>query len=145
MASARPASSGCSNTTRSGSGISRVSLRAGLLICQTGLAIILLVGAGLMLRTMLNLQKVDIGFKPEGLLVARLSSLPASRYDSREKMIAFYDNVVEQLSRSSQVSSVGAVTSFPLVTPSPSMPFSIRGRANQGQPPTARYLAVNAG
>ena len=80
-----------------------------------------------------------------GLLVARLSSLPASRYDSREKMITFYDNVIEQLSRFPQVSSVGAVTSFPLVTASPSMPFVIRGRASQGQPPTARYLAVSAG
>jgi len=136
---------GLKNTTRSGSGTGRATLRAGLIVCQMGLAIILLVGAGLMLRTMLNLQKVDVGFKPDGLLVARLSSLPASRYDMREKMIAFYDNIMEQLSRSPQVRSVGAVTSFPLVTTSPSMPFEIGGRPNQGQPPTARYLAVSAG
>ena len=53
------------------------------------LAVVLLVGAGLMLRTLWSLQRIDLGFNPSGVLTMRIS-LPAATYARPEQVVNFY-------------------------------------------------------
>jgi len=75
-----------------------------LVVSQVSLAVVLLVGAGLLLRSLLELQDVDPGFRPEGVLTAGLS-LPSARYPSRETRVEFYR---EFESRAGQIPGVEA-------------------------------------
>ena len=67
-------------------------LRAGLLVAEVSLSVVLLVGASLLLMSFARLQRVDPGFKPDGLFTAQLV-LPPQRFD-REKLVAFYEQLL---------------------------------------------------
>src|SRR5262245_18399198 len=67
-----------------------------LLVVQLGLATLLLVGAGLLLRSMSNLQSVDFGFDPQNLLAATVN-LPDTSYKTIAEHAAFYDRVRERV------------------------------------------------
>src|SRR5207248_2554190 len=72
-------------------------LRAGLVISQVALSIVLLVGAGLMMRSLFALQHVDLGLNPDHILVAR-TPLPKGRYDTAEQKRVFFRNVLRRIS-----------------------------------------------
>lgn len=135
------------NQSRVASSLARARLRTGLVIAQISLAVVLVVGAGLMLRSMINLESVNLGFRPEGVLVVRLSALPASKYDSPEKMTQFYRAVLDKISALPQVRADGVISSPPLLVGSPSIPFLIQGRTgmSSSHPPTAQYLIASDG
>ena len=69
--------------------------RDALVVLQVAAALVLLVGAGLMLRTLANLRAIDVGFRPDHLLTVR-TFLPTTRYSTGALRQAFYDRVVEQ-------------------------------------------------
>jgi predicted permease len=84
-----------------------------LVIAEVALALMLSVGAGLLVRSLVRIQQVDPGFDPNGLLAARVS-LPDARYDSGEKANAFFDRLEADLRAIPGVSGVGAVSDIPL-------------------------------
>ena len=87
-------------------------LRSALVISEVSLACVLLVGAGLMLRTFLNLVHLDSGFREDHLLTASLS-LPHQRYKTGEQTARFYQDLVRSLSALPGVQSAGAGSDLP--------------------------------
>jgi putative ABC transport system permease protein len=81
---------------RSMTGARGQRMRGALVVGQTALALMLLVGAGLMIRSFVRLQEVKPGFEPEGLLTVQLA-LPETRYEDDLKKAAFYRQVVERV------------------------------------------------
>ncbi len=87
-------------------------LRSVLVIAEVGLASLLLIGAGLMLRTFLNLIHVDAGFRGDHVLTASLS-LPHARYKTGEQTAKFYDDLGTSLNQLPGVESAGAGSDLP--------------------------------
>src|SRR5207237_9749759 len=71
-------------------------LRAGLVISQVALSIVLLVGAGLMMRSLFAIQHIDLGLTPDHILVAR-TPLPKGRYDTAEQKRVFFRKVLQRI------------------------------------------------
>lgn len=88
-------------------------LRGGLVVVQIALAVVLLVGAGLLLRTFEKLLEVDPGFRPEGVLTLEVS-LGEDRYPEREQQAQFFREVVEALQNVPGVAAAGAISNPPL-------------------------------
>jgi len=92
---------------RAGQGLRRM-----LVIAEVALALTLLTGAGLLIKSFARLQGVDPGFDPDRLLTFNLS-LPAARYGSDTAQIAFFDQVIPALSAVPGVRAVGATSVMP--------------------------------
>lgn len=83
--------------TRGGSdGVRRHRVRAALVITQVALAIILLAGAGLTLKSFWRAQQEPLGFEPRGIL-SMYVALPRARYDKPEKIAAYYHQLLERV------------------------------------------------
>ena len=95
-----------------GAGTGRHRLLAGLVVTEVALAIVLLIGAGLMIQTFQRLQKADPGFEPSHLLTATLS-LPGSSYPDAEARVSFYERLREQLGAIAGVDAAGAADIIP--------------------------------
>lgn len=87
-------------------------LRNALVVSEVSLACILLIGAGLLLRSLINLIRIDSGFQQEHVLTANLS-LPREKYKAREAVGNFYDRLVNALGSAPGVQSVGAGSDVP--------------------------------
>jgi putative ABC transport system permease protein len=77
-------------------GAQRQRVRSGLVVAQVALALLLLTGAGLTLKSFRNAQNATLGFNPENILVADVL-LPKARYDTDEKVAHFNDQLVERI------------------------------------------------
>jgi putative ABC transport system permease protein len=97
---------------RGSSGAQRQRARAILVIAQVALAVLLLAAAGLTLKSFWRSQQVPLGFNPHGVLTMSIA-LPASRYDSPEKIVRFYDRLVEKVRRFPGVSAAAACNNAP--------------------------------
>ncbi|HZJ53316.1 MAG TPA: ABC transporter permease [Myxococcaceae bacterium] len=91
----------------------RDRLRGSLVVVEVALACALLVGAGLLVRTALYLQRVEPGFRPHGLVVARLS-LPPGKYDGPEVLRSTFAHLAALLEAVPGVEAAGVVTAAPL-------------------------------
>ena len=96
---------------RAGAGRGGGRLRNALVILEVAVSVVLLLGAGLLLRTFINIQRVEPGFEARGVLTMRLT-LPRERYPG-ESGNAFFDALIERLSALPQVRSVAAASQFP--------------------------------
>jgi putative ABC transport system permease protein len=101
---------GAQNAT---AGAGRQRFRSALVIAEMALAVVLVLGAGLMMRSLAKLQQIDIGFDPSNVLTLRLSTPPAT-YDTPEKVVLFYQQLVERVRRLPGVTSAGAARLLPL-------------------------------
>jgi len=99
---------------RTTGGTSQRRLRAGILIGQVALSVVLLVGAGLLTRTLIELQRVDYGFDPDGLLAVS-TQLTFARYGDAERQNTFYAPLLERVAGLPGVVSVAATTEPPVV------------------------------
>src|SRR5262249_51491123 len=88
-------------------------LRTALMTVEVALAVVLLVGAGLLVKSLGRLQGVDVGFRPEGVLTADVN-LPPAKYGEPAARVRFLDAVLERLRAHPDVDSVGAVSRLPL-------------------------------
>ena len=88
-------------------------IRSLLVVTEVALALMLLIGAGLMLRSFQKLYEVDLGFKPERLLAMRVP-LTSDKYQDPQKRIAFWDELLPRLEALPGVESVGAITGLPI-------------------------------
>ena len=111
-----------------GSSAGAGSLRTVKLLVTTeiALALLLVLGAGLMVRTFVTLRQVDPGFSTEGLLAVRFS-VPSSRYQARDDVLAFYDRATEMFEGRPGVEQVGWVGQLPLNGRSWSSSFQAEG------------------
>ncbi len=83
--------------TRTGSdSASRQRARGALVVSQVALALVLLAGAGLTLKSFWRSQTAPLGFDPDGILTMTLS-LPEARYDSNEKVVSFYTQLMQRV------------------------------------------------
>lgn len=126
-------------STRERSGGGRV--RQGLLVAQSALSMVLLVGAGLLVMTLIGLTRVDPGFDPEGLVAVRLPSKPAA-YEASRDLWKFEQRVVQQLERSPVIASIAGASSLPFER-GINTPMSIGGRPDVAG--TVEWRAVTPG
>lgn len=96
-------------------GGSRQRLRGLLVVAEVALAVVLVVGAGLMIRSLSALGRIDLGFNAEHMLTMRVS-IPQGRYDTPEKVVAFYRQLMEHVRALPGVQSAGVVRALPLAT-----------------------------
>jgi putative ABC transport system permease protein len=105
----------------------RQRVRGCLVVTQVGLALVLLVGAGLLLRSFWRLTSIDPGFDPDRLLTFRLT-VPATEETDPRRRAAFYSGSIERLGALPGVESVGASTSLPFSGHNIGLAFRIAGR-----------------
>ena len=118
------------NGLRLGAGASsafaRSRLRTGLVIGELALSVLLLTGAGLLLRSFTKLIQLDPGFRTEGLLALEVS-LPLANYREPARMLAFADRAREELRSLPGVIDAGLARTLPLAGDLPYVPFTIAG------------------
>ena len=102
---------GRSSTTAVG----RLQWRQTLVVAEVALAVVLVAGAGLMIRSVTNLFAIDPGFRPERVLTMRLST-PSSWYPDSVRIEQFYGELQRRVAQIPGVESVGAVRILPLAT-----------------------------
>ena len=116
------------NSARTGS--ERTGLaRAVLVGAQISLALMLLVGAGLLFRSFTRVMDVDPGFDPAGVLTVELA-LPSQRYSTGELRSQFYERLLDRLAAQPGVESAGAIRDVLLSRLPGSAPIAIEGRAD---------------
>lgn len=123
---------------RSASSSGRQRLRSTLVVTEIALAVVLLVGAGLMMKSLLRLLQVNLGFNPENVLTMTVA-LPASKYSEPQRRIQFHTALQERISALPGVSGVGAVNILPL-TGGNTTRFTIEG---DPAPPPGQEIEAN--
>lgn len=120
-------------------------LRRGLIVAEVALALVLLTGGGLLLQTFLRLQAADLGFDARNVLVGRVNP-PRVTYDTRQKHLAFYDQVYERAQALPGVQQAALASVLPLSGDSDTN-FQIEGRPLPASPadvPITWYRLVSA-
>jgi putative ABC transport system permease protein len=102
-------------------------VRSVLVVAEIAIALTLLIGAGLLLRSFLRLQSVDPGFNPAGVLTARLG-LPQNAYPNRQQVANFYNQLHERLKALPGVQGVSFGSSVPMTGVDTDTSFLIEGR-----------------
>jgi predicted permease len=102
-------------------------LGPGLVVAEVALAVTLLVGAGLLIRSFVQLRRVDPGFQTASALTFRIS-LPESSYSEEARRSAFYQDLVERLSALPGVRAAGATAGLPLSGVRFNLSFEVEGR-----------------
>ena len=87
-------------------------LNAALVAVQFALSLILLIGAGLLLKSFQRLAAVDLGFNPEQTLTM-VATLPAAKYPNQEQALNFYNRALEELRNAPGIKSAGLTTNLP--------------------------------
>ena len=109
------------------SGSARRSVRGLFVVAEVALALVLLVGAGLLLKSFQKLQEVNPGFNPEHVLTMQIS-LPATKYQEPQQVDAFFQQALEKVNALPGVQSAGVSTSVPMSGANSAGSFSIEGR-----------------
>ena len=105
----------------------RQALRSALVSGQIALALVLLVGAGLLLKTLAHLRDVNTGFDSHGVLTASVA-LPAEAYRDADRQVAFLRGVLNDLLQTPGVASAAAVNWLPFAGGDATASFAIEGR-----------------
>ena len=98
-----------------------------LIVCEVGLSLVLLIGAGLMIRTLWALHKVKPGVDPHNVLTFRVT-LPREKYPKPEQQLNFYKQLVERTRSLPGVESVGTIDALPFTDDGSTEPVAIEGR-----------------
>ena len=118
------------------SGPGRLRWRQTLVAAEVALAVVLVVGAGLMIRSVANLFAIDAGIRPEGVLTMRLST-PAAWYPDSVRVTAFHDELRRRVAALPGVKAVGLVRILPLASEMGDWGLQVDGYTpppNQGTP-----------
>jgi putative ABC transport system permease protein len=121
----------------------RPRTRGLLVVAEVALSLLLLIGAGLMIRTFISFLRVNPGFQTDNLLTMKLA-LPYKKYPKPQQQVAFYQQVIERVRALPGVQGVGAVSDLPLVEGG-IFAFIIEGRASASaqDDPDAVWRAIN--
>ncbi len=119
------------------------ALRTGLVVVEVALSLILLAGAGVLLKSFSKVQAVNTGFDAHGVLAVRLS-LPKDRYPRLAEVTRFYDALLPRLQTIPGASAVGVVQMLPFSGGVASIPFTVVGHGfSKEDAPDAQYRIVN--
>jgi putative ABC transport system permease protein len=102
-------------------------LRNALMVSEVALAIVLLIGAGLLIRSFVKLLDVDPGYRAENLLTAKIALPP--RYRDNSQRAQFYERILQRLAALPGVTSVGATSHLPLTGYNMGATLRVEGRA----------------
>jgi predicted permease len=129
-----------------GDGIRRNRLRSLLVISEFALALMLLIGAGLMIRTFASLQSVDAGFNPHNV-VSMVVSVAGSKEADPGRRSIFYHQLLERVRSLPGVQAAGAINHLPLAGDLWGWTFAVEGRPKPrpGESPSAVYRMVTPG
>ena len=129
-----------------GAGEERTSHRArnAFVIAETALAIVLLIGAGLLIRSFARLQQVNVGFNPAQLLTAQVG-LPRAKYAKPEQWISFYQQTLERMNALPGAQEAAVAVPLPLSDSYINLAFEIEGRPPRAksESPTADFVAIS--
>jgi putative ABC transport system permease protein len=123
----------------SAGGYARKGVRSMLVISEVTLTLMLMIAAGLMIKSFFNMQKVDFGFNPDRVLTVRVS-LPETSYGEDRKVVSFYQQVFERIKALPGVQTVGATHALPLTDFTSVRPFLVEGRPF---PPAGKELIAH--
>jgi len=120
--------------------------RSLLVILEVAITQLLLICAGLMIKSFWTLQHVNPGFNPDGVLTMHIT-LPPSKYAEDYQVAGFFDQVIKGVETLPGVLSVGAINTLPLGTDKITFRFTIDGRppATPGERLTANFRAISDG
>lgn len=123
----------------------RQRIRSILVVLEVATALVLLVGAGLMIKSFWQLQKVDPGFNPDNTLTVQVS-LPKTKYPEESQQVAFFQQLIERVATLPGVQSAGAGHVVPLSGNDFVLAFEIDGRPplQPGVTQSTNYYSVSA-
>jgi putative ABC transport system permease protein len=113
--------------------------RSVLVAVEVALSLVLLVGAGLMIKSFIRLQQTKLGFNPENVLAVSLT-LPESRYPEDRQQASFFQDALARLQSITGVQSAGATTSLPLTLSVNGSDFRIEGHP---EPEPGKEIIIN--
>jgi putative ABC transport system permease protein len=121
-------------------------MRSALAVAEVASALVLLVGAGLLVKSFLRLQQVETGVRPENVLTMRVS-LPQARYDTTEKSALFYREVLGRVEALPGVRAAGVINMLPLQRYGSNGEIQVEGRDQlpPGKVPLTEYRLASAG
>ncbi len=125
------------------SGMVGAWLRQLLVVIEIAAAVVLLVGAGLMIRSVLRIREVEPGLQPQNLMTAKIS-LPREKYTDVETAIRFYQQVLERVQNLPGVQSAGLTSHLPIEEQGYNGNISVEGKTyppNEG--PLVEFRAIN--
>ncbi len=123
---------------RGAEGTLRNRTRSLLVVFESAVAVMLLIGAGLLVRSLIALQRVDPGFDANNVLTLQIV-LPQQKYDAEGKAANFFQQLETRVGSLPGVEAVGLITELPLSGQLNDMPFTVEGR-----PPASPDDSFNA-
>jgi putative ABC transport system permease protein len=128
------------------SGRGRKRLRGALVVGEVAMSLVLIIGAGLLVKSFINILATDPGYDPDRVVAMDLP-LSTTKYSTPEQQSAFFDQVVQRARQLPGVESAAVTTLLPLGEQDIVYRFSIVGRepAPAGQTPSARYQVISPG
>jgi putative ABC transport system permease protein len=111
------------------SGRSKLQMQSALVVLQFALSLVLLTGAGLMIRSFLALRNTDPGFSAQGVLINTQLVLPRDKYSTNEQRVLFFKQLIERIQQFPDAEYVGAITALPLTQTSVFKGYQILGRS----------------
>jgi putative ABC transport system permease protein len=115
---------------RGSRGVVRDRVRASLIVAEFAVALVLLVGAGLFIRSAYRLQQITLGFEPDNVAMLRLA-LPADRYDSANAIVPALSQLIQSVRNIPGVQVAAAGTRLPMWGSSPDYGIYIEGRGDK--------------
>ncbi len=103
-------------------------IRSALIVSEIALSLVLLIGAGLMIKSFIRLQQVDLGFATENVLTMRLT-LPQAKYPEKRDQARFFQQALQRVQAAPGVESAAAISRLPLTSGNSSRSFNIEGRS----------------
>ncbi len=127
-------------------GASRHRLRGLLVVAEVSMALVLLIGAGLLLKNFTRLRETELGFNPDHVLTASVT-LPKATHPTATLKKAYYQQSLDRLAARSETQAVGVITSLPLGDTGVSMrgSLSVEGEPDERPGVSAIKLAVSGG
>ncbi|MEX2283207.1 MAG: ABC transporter permease [Gemmatimonadota bacterium] len=130
---------------RGGGTTVRKRLRHTLVIAQTALSVVLVIGAGLLMRSFVEMRQIDLGFDPGSILTFRLG-LPQADYPEPERVVGFYRQLLDRIEQLPGVESAAGVRILPLTGTIGDWSISIEGRPMvPGSNPNGDWQVVTPG
>ena len=129
-----------------GDGVRRRRMRSALVVSEFAMALLLLVGAGLVMRSFIELLRVDAGFDRHNVLSMTVS-LSGTRHAAAERRTPFFRDLVERLAELPGVETASAINHLPLLGDAWRMPVALEGRPPEppGEGPSAMFRVVRPG
>jgi putative ABC transport system permease protein len=122
-----------------------VRLRSVLVVAQVALALMLLVGAGLMMRSFVRLMAIEPGFDPDNVVTMR-TTLPAAKYKDREQWLAFHSDLIGRVATLPGITAAALNSALPLEGGGSESSLMVEGRPvpPPGAPPTMTLFQASS-